>query len=127
MDGTSETHAPFRDARYAPRALEVERRGDVLILKNPTPYSSTIQTVTAPLARWAGQAPHRTWLAEREGDGWRTVTYGEAAARVAALAGGLAALGLERGRRLLVLARNGVDNALVGYAAMSLGAPIAPV
>jgi feruloyl-CoA synthase len=127
MDGTSETHAPFRDARYAPRALEVERRGDVLVLKNPTPYSSTIQTVTAPLTRWAGQAPHRTWLAEREGDGWRTVTYGEAAVRVAALAGGLAGLGLERGRRLLILARNGVDNALIGYAAMSLGAPIAPV
>ena len=50
MDGTSETHAPFRDARYAPPALDVERRGDVLILRNPTPYSKTVQTVTAPPA-----------------------------------------------------------------------------
>ena len=65
MDGTSETHAPFRDARYAPRALDVERRGDVLILRNPTPYSKTVQTVTAPLVRWASQTPHRVWLAER--------------------------------------------------------------
>jgi feruloyl-CoA synthase len=133
MDGTSETHAPFRDARYAPRALEVERRGDVVILTNPTPYSKTIQTVTAPLARWAGQAPHRTWLAERdedagaEGPGWRTVTYGEAAYHIARLAGGLASLGLSRDKPLLILARNGIDNALIGYAAMSLGAPIAPV
>jgi feruloyl-CoA synthase len=131
MDGTSETHAPFRDARYAPRALEVERRGDFLILRNPTPYSSTIQTVTAPLTRWAAQAPHRVWLAERThaegGEGWRTVTYGEAAGQVSALAGGLSALGLERGRRLLILARNGVDHALIAYAAMSLGAAIAPV
>ena len=127
MDGTSETQARFRDARYAPRALEVEQRGDVLILRNPTPYSSTIQTVIAPLARWAGQAPHRVWLAERDGEGWRTVTYGEAARQVAALAGGLSTLGLKRGDCLLILARNGVDHALIGYAAMSLGAAIAPV
>jgi len=121
--------APFRDARYAPRALEVERRGDALILRNPMPYSDTVRTVTAPLARWAGEAPDRVWLAERiEGqDGWRTVTYGEAAARVAALAGGLASLGLSRGRPLLILARNGIDHALIAYAAMSLGAPAAPV
>ncbi len=131
MDGTSETHAPFRDARYAPRALEVEGRGDVLILRNPTPYSNTIQTVTAPLARWAGQQPNRIWLAERAhadgGEGWRTVTYGEAARRISALAGGLAALGLARGQCLLILARNGIDHALIGYAAMSLGAAISPV
>jgi len=130
MDGTSETHAPFRDARYAPPALEVERRGDVLILKNPTPYSRTVQTVTAPLARWASQAPHRVWLAERPGpgaEGWRTVTYAEAADQAARLAGGLSRLGLARGKPLLILARNGVDHALIGYAAMSLGAPIAPV
>ncbi|MFZ0266619.1 feruloyl-CoA synthase [Caulobacter sp.] len=131
MDGTSETQAPFRDARYAPRALDVERRGgDVLILRNPTPYSSTIQTVTAPLTRWASQAPHRVWLAERPSagaEGWRTVTYGEAANQVARLAGGLSGLGLSRGKPLLILARNGIDHALIGYAAMSLGAPIAPV
>lgn len=121
--------APFRDARYAPRALEVERRGDALILRNPMPYSKAVRTVTAPLARWAGQAPDRVWLAERiEGqDGWRTITYGQAATRVAALAGGLATLGLSRGKPLLILARNGVDHALIAYAAMRLGAPAAPV
>lgn len=121
--------APFRDARYAPRALEVERRGDALILRNPMPYSKAVRTVTAPLARWAGQAPDRVWLAERiEGqDGWRTITYGQAATRVAALAGGLATLGLSRGKPLLILARNGVDHALIAYAAMRVGAPAAPV
>ena len=129
MDGTSETHAPFRDARYAPPALDVERRGDVLILRNPTPYSKTVQTTVAPLSRWAAQAPNRVWLAERGegGEGWRTVSYGEALERVTTLAGGLASLGLARGQRLLILARNGIDHALISYAAMMLGAPIAPV
>ena len=119
--------APFRDARYAPRALRVERRGDALILRNPMPYSDAVRTVTEPLARWATEAPERVWLAERDGAGWRTVTFGEAQRQVAALAGGLAGLGLARGRPLLILARNGVDHALISYGAMSLGAPIAPV
>jgi len=121
--------APFRDARYAQRALEVEKRGEALILRNPMPYSEAVRTTTAPLARWAAEAPNRVWLAERiEGqDGWRTITYGEAAPRIAALAGGLSTLGLSRGAPLLILARNGVDHALIAYAAMSLGAPAAPV
>ena len=127
MDGSSPSPAPFRDARYAPRALEVEQRGEALILRNPMPYSDAVQTVTAPLARWAVEAPGRVWLGERDGEGWRTVTYGEAKTRVEALAGGLKTLGLGPGKPLLILARNTIDHALIGYAAMSLGAPIAPV
>jgi feruloyl-CoA synthase len=83
--------------------------------------------VTAPLARWAAEAPDRVWLAERDGERWRTVTYAEAKLRIEALAGGLAGLGLSRGQPLLILARNGIDHALIAYAAMSLGAPAAPV
>jgi feruloyl-CoA synthase len=127
MDGSTLNTAPFRDARYAPRALEVERHGETLILRNPMPYSSAVRTTTEPLARWAIEAPDRVWLAEREGEGWRTVTYAQAKDRVAALAGGLAALGLSRGKPLLILARNGIDHALIAYAAMSVGAPAAPV
>lgn len=131
MDGSPLNTAPFRDARYAPRALEVERHGgdgdETLILRNPMPYSDAVRTVTQPLARWAAEAPDRVWLAERDGEGWRTVTYAEAQDRVAALAGGLAKLGLSRGKPLLILARNGIDHALIAYAAMGLGAPVAPV
>lgn len=129
MDGSPLTTAPFRDARYAPRALEVERHGETLILRNPMPYSDAVRTTTQPLARWAAEAPDRVWLAERAqgGEGWRTISYGEAKAKVAALAGGLQNLGLSRGQPLLILARNGVDHALIAYAAMSLGAPAAPV
>lgn len=131
MDGSTLNTAPFRDARYAPRALEVERLqgegGETLILRNPMPYSDAVRTTVAPLARWAVEAPDRVWLAERDGEGWRTVTYEQAKAQIEALTGGLAALGLSRGRPLLILARNGIDHALIAYAAMSLGAPAAPV
>ncbi|MDO9337094.1 MAG: feruloyl-CoA synthase [Caulobacter sp.] len=127
MDG-SQTPAPFRDARYAPRRLDVERRDDgAIVLTNPTPWSDRFLTTTAALDHWAGEAPDRVWLAERDGDGWRTVTYARAHAQVSALAGALKALDLPTPRPLLILARNGVDHALISYAAMGLGIPIAPV
>ncbi|THD81993.1 MAG: feruloyl-CoA synthase [Phenylobacterium sp.] len=129
MDADARTlTAPFRDARYAPRRLEVERRpGGELRLSNPAPYSTAFQTMTAALAHWAAAAPTRVWLAERSGDGWRTLTYAEAWDRVRALAGGLRDAGLVSPRPLLILAGNGVDHALIKYAAMSQGMPAAPV
>ena len=124
-DGAPGLTAPFRDARYAPRRLEVERRDDgAIVLFNPTPFSTRFRTTLDPLVHWAAAAPDRVWLAERSGDGWRTITYGEAFEQVQALAG---ALPLERGQVLLILARNHIDHALIAYAAMSLGAPVAPV
>jgi feruloyl-CoA synthase len=124
-DGAPGLTAPYRDARYAPRALDVERRADgSIVLFNPTPFSTRFATTLDPLVHWAAAAPDRVWLAERSGEGWRTITYGEAFAQVQALAGGLP---VERGQVLLILARNGIDHALVAYAAMSKGAAVAPV
>ena len=118
----------LRDPRYAPRRLTIDRRPDgSILLHNPTPLTGVFADALAPIAHWAGLAPDRPWLAERSGDGWRIVTYGEGWERVRVLAGGLAGLGLARGVPLLILARNGVDHALVAFAAMSLGVPIAAV
>ncbi|HEX5263394.1 MAG TPA: AMP-binding protein, partial [Phenylobacterium sp.] len=120
--------APFRDPRYAARRLEVERRaGGEMVLTNPTPYSTEFQTMTAALAHWAEATPDRVWLAERSGEGWRTVSFAEAHERIRVIAGGLRTLGVLGTRPLLILAYNGVDNALTAYAAMSQGMPIAPV
>ena len=129
MDGnTALSTAPFRDARYAPRRLDIERREDgSLVLANPTPYATEFLTTLQALDRWSAAAPDRVWLAERAGEGWRTVTYAQGAAMVAAVAGGLKGLGLKRGDCLLILARNGVDHALISYAAMSQAVAVAPV
>jgi feruloyl-CoA synthase len=127
MDGETQLK-PFRDPRYAPRRLDVERRpGGEMVLSNPTPFDTALQTMTAALEGWAAKAPDRLWLAERSGQGWRQVAYAEGASRVATIAGGLRGLGLQRGDILLILARNGVDHALLSYAAMSQGIAIAPV
>ena len=120
--------APFRDPRYAPRRLEVDHRpSGEIVLANPTPFDQNFQTPIEPLAHWAREAPGRTWLAERSGAGWREVTFGEAHERVAALAGGLRGLDVVGKGPLLILARNGIDHALIKYAAISQGLPAAPV
>ena len=120
--------APFRDPRYAPRRLDVERRADgTVILTNPAPIKGAFATVVEPMAHWSRVAPERVWLAERAGEGWRELTYGAAQQRVMVLAGGLRALGVIGTRPLLILARNGLEHAAIKYAAMSQGMPVAPV
>lgn len=118
----------MRDPRYAPVRLVVDRRADgSVLLFNPTPFDQAFVTTLDALDHWAAATPERAWLAERSGDGWREVSYGEGAERVAGLAGGLANLGLASGAPLLILARNGVDHALIAFAAMSRAIPVAAV
>ena len=125
--------APFRDPRYAPRKLEiVERPGGEFILSHPGPFATPFDTTIAPLAHWATAAPDRVWLAERSGPlgqdrGWRSITFAEGWQRVSALAAGLRGLGVIGDRPLLILARNSIDHALIAYAAMGQGMPVAPV
>jgi feruloyl-CoA synthase len=110
------------------RRLEVERRADgSILLSNPTRFDPSFQTTNAALDHWAEAAPRRTWLAERSGEGWRSVAYAEGREQVARIAASLKGLGLGAGRPLLILAQNGIDHGLMAYAAMRIGAPIAPV
>ncbi|HEY8574203.1 feruloyl-CoA synthase [Phenylobacterium sp.] len=120
--------APFRDARFAPRGLDVERRANgEVVLTNPAPFALTWETATGSLEHWAAAEPDRVWLAERSGDGWRTVTFREAGERIAVLAGGLREACVVGERPLIILSRNNIDHALIKYAAISQGMPAAPV
>jgi feruloyl-CoA synthase len=120
--------APIRDPRYAPRRLQVERRpnGEILLF-NPTPVNRVFETALGALDHWAMRTPSATWLAERSGDGWRAVAFAEARERIAVIAGGLRERGIVGPAPLLILARNGVDHALIAFAAMSQAIPVAAV
>jgi feruloyl-CoA synthase len=118
----------LRDPRYAPRRLLVERRSDgSILLSNPTAAGASVFTALDAVEFWAATVPGAVWLAERSGAGWRRVTYGEGLERIRALAGGLADLPLALGAPLLILARNGIDHALLAFAAMSQAIPVAAI
>jgi len=114
---------------FAPAEVRCQRRDDgCVVLESPLPLAPHPPSVTARLAEWAERAPERTFLAERAPDGaWRRLGYGEAAASMRALAGGLVALGLGATRPLAILSGNSIDHALVTLAAMHAAIPVAPI
>lgn len=124
------TKPAFRKVEWLARDIAVERRPDgVIILKSRTPLQPYEKHIPASLAKWAKQAPDRTWLAQRGGPDrqWRKVSYGEAKRTVDGLTQGLLNLGLEEGRPVTILSGNSIEHALMTQAAMQARLPAAPV
>lgn len=120
--------APLRTPGFASQRHErTPLPGGGWELANRTPFAVPFRTAWEPILHWAKIAPQRLWMAERLADGWARLGYAEAADALRGLLPGLAALGIDRERPLLVLARNGLDTALATYAAQMTGAPVAAV
>ncbi|MGB8402334.1 AMP-binding protein [Bradyrhizobium sp.] len=120
----------FRKIQWLARDIAVERRPDgVIILKSRIPLQPYEKHIPASLAKWAKQAPERTWLAQRAGADrqWRKLSYGEAKRMVDALTQGLLNLGLEPGRPVAILSGNSIEHALMTQASMQARFPAAPV
>jgi feruloyl-CoA synthase len=96
-------------------------------LVSRTPLGPFPARVMDDLVHWASEAPNRTFLAQRDGTDWRTLTYADALAHVRAMGGGLLARGASVERPVAVIAENGIDHALVACAAMYAGVPVAPL
>ncbi|RIJ14907.1 feruloyl-CoA synthase [Henriciella mobilis] len=124
---------PFREVPYLPQRLVVEHRDDgCILLRNGQPKRPHPPHMLAPLVYWASARPDQVFLAQRDPEtpskpGWVTITYGEALARVRALAQGFLDSGAGPDRPVMILSRNAIENALVMYAAMWAGSPVVPV
>jgi feruloyl-CoA synthase len=124
------TKPAFRKIEWLARDIAVERRGDgVVILKSRIPLQAYEKHIPASLAKWAREAPQRTWLAQRAGAErqWRKLSYGEAKRTVDALTQGLLNLELEAGRPVAILSGNSIEHALMTQAAMQARLPASPV
>src|SRR3954464_11115343 len=124
------TKPAFRKIKWLERDIAVERRPDgVIVLKSRVPLKAYEQHIPASLAKWAKEAPERTWLAQRTGADrqWRKLSYGEAKRTVDALTQGILNLGLEPGRPVAILSGNSIEHALMTQAAMQARFPAAPV
>jgi long-chain acyl-CoA synthetase len=75
----------------------------------------------------AARRPRPAYLVEQDGGGWREMSWTEADERVRAYANGLLALGMRKGDVFALLARNGVEWALLDYAFGSIGAVGVPI
>jgi long-chain acyl-CoA synthetase len=74
----------------------------------------------------AKQRQGTAYLVE-DGDGWREISWAEAAVQVDELANGLLALGVRRGDTFAILAATRVEWALFDFALALVGATVAPI
>ncbi|MET0438613.1 MAG: feruloyl-CoA synthase [Devosia sp.] len=109
------------------RASMTEAAGGVRYISCDQPLGDYPRAMTDRLQHWAETTPEQVFLAERQGDGWRTVTYAQAWQTVQSLAQMLLGHNLSESRPLLILSGNDIEHALLGYAAMLIGVPYAPI
>jgi feruloyl-CoA synthase len=124
------TKPAFRKIEWLERDIAVERRPDgVIVMKSRIALKPYERHIPASLAKWAGEAPSRTWLAQRVGTDrqWRKLSYGEAKRSVDGLTQGLLDLKLDPGSPVAILSGNSIEHALITMAAMQARFPAAPV
>ncbi|MEA2601200.1 MAG: feruloyl-CoA synthase [Acidobacteriota bacterium] len=121
--------APFKPLRLAPVAIETRPLPDGgLVMRSRHELQPYARRLGENLLHWAGAAPDRTFLAERDREGdWRRVTYRGALEAVERIASALLERGLDQERPVALLSDNGVDHGLLQLAAMHVGIPAVPI
>jgi feruloyl-CoA synthase len=114
---------------FAPRELSIERRTDgTLILSSPLELGKCDWRITDFLPTWANSVPDRIFLAQRDASGgWDKITYSEAWSQVQAVGQSLIDMGAKPADKLAILSGNSIENAVISFAAMSIGVILAPI
>jgi len=125
---TPQVKPSFRPIAYAPPDIRSERAADgSLLIRSATPLAPHDPSLARLFRASAAAQPARIFLAERAGDGWRTVTYAQARQQVDALAQALIERGLSPARPVMILSGNAIDHALMMLAGFTSGVPVAPI
>src|SRR6185312_2434406 len=106
-----------RRVRLGPTDILVERRADgCVLLRSPHALGPYPRKLTERLDFWAAEAPGRLFLAQRDGAGWRTLSYGQARERARRVGQYLLEQRLSAERPLVVLSGNDLEHALLELA-----------
>ncbi len=108
-----------------PRIVAGQRADGSLLLRSAEPLGEHPVSVVHSFRAGSEAHPDRLLVAERDGDDWARLTWGEARTRADALAQGLLDRGLA-GRPVMVLSGNSRLHLVVALAAMTVGAPVVP-
>jgi feruloyl-CoA synthase len=124
----TETPRRMRPVRLCAPEVLVDRRPDgTLHLKSGRTLPDYPQRLTDRLVHWAHVAPGRVFMAEREGGGWRTITYAQTLDKVRRIGAALLTRNLSAERPIAILSGNDLEHALLGLAANYVGIPYAPI
>jgi feruloyl-CoA synthase len=114
---------------FAAKEVSIARRTDgTLILSSPIQLGECDWRITDFLPTWANSVPDRIFLAQRNARGrWDEITYGEAWLQVQAVGQSLIDMGAKPADKLALLSGNSIENAVISFAAMSIGVILAPI
>ena len=118
----------FVPVNFLPARVNVEQRSDgILVLRSPVKLEPYARCLGEYLEHWAGELPDRIFLAQRDGDAWRTLTYRDARLKVRSIASALLGRDLSPDRPVAILSENSIEHALIALACMHIGIPAAPI
>jgi feruloyl-CoA synthase len=120
--------APLRAISFGDLAVSVEYRNDgTIYLKPKASLGDYPVRLTDRLHHWANTAPDRVFMAQRDGAGWRQISYAQLLGLSRRIASALLARGLSADRPVVILSGNSIDHALVAFGALYAGIPFCPV
>src|ERR1700710_2144042 len=119
---------PLRAFSFDTPAVTTARRDDGTIYLRPKiALGDYPLRITDRLHHWAAAEPNRVFMAERDGGGWRKITYAQLLASARRIASALLARNLSPERPIVILSGNSIDHALVAFGALYAGIPFCPV
>jgi feruloyl-CoA synthase len=125
---SSHASAPLRSIAYAPVDVTFAKAADGSLRYGSRAPLNHYDASLANLFRSAVErGPDRAMIAERAGEGWRTLSYEEARKIVDALAAALIERSLSAERPLMILSANSIEHALLMLAGYTAGIPVAPI
>src|SRR5207244_4680311 len=107
--------------RFLPARVNVERRPDgIIILRSPEPPRPYARCLGEYLERWAAEKPDEVFLAEREAEIWRKITWAETRALVYTIATSLLERGVSTERPVAIVSDNSVEHAVLALAVVDI-------
>ncbi len=119
---------PVRPVRLGNMAASAERRADgSTIIRSIETLGPYPRSIVDALKLWADKTPDAVLIADRDGAGWRELSFGQVRDAIPPLAQFLLDAGLSAERPLMILSGNEVEHFLLGMAAIWVGIPYAPI
>ena len=113
---------------FAPPRVAAEARPDgVLILRSDEALGDYAPSIVRVFRRRAAEHPERVLAAQRQGDSWAELRWGEAAEHASAIGGALLSHGLGPERPLMILSGNSLEHLQLMLGAFEAGIPVLPI
>lgn len=118
----------YRQARLWQPELKWEEREDgSWLIWRADPMAPYPDRMTDMIDHWAEKTPNTVWMAERDGEGWRTVTYARLAQDVRRIGQWLLDHDLSTDRPVMILSENTLEHAILALSAQYVGLPSAAI